>query len=710
MSNEKWVINVTINTHCKWSQLHYITNTLQQKGEYDAVKRTCFEMLLDVYPQGGSKVPDSSMTKKTRLRYNIYRFAWVIQIISLLGNGGNFDPLKNSCPFWSEGQCLPTNVQMRLQSEAKRLLQGISELWALETLEPTTDEALREYFVDLDVSLSEGHEYVPIGHMEDRLDWSLAPESPTDPPQTHSGNDPLIRSFTKATIGPQAPIGTIPSQTANELPFTEATTGRQAQIGLAPPQTANEPSLTQSRGVNDGAVLLASSDGSCASMKKDGGPSHGASLEHDDADDGQHHELSVHIDDDVLGADGEHVTHVDEAMAVDVTLQSDDVEREHVHLPESIINAFAGREGDPDSVVAKGEHLPLADAFFEATAGAIILYHQSTPDAVETRSSSPKSYAVHHGDQGDNFFITLEDPNEEMPSEHIDVCLSLLCKGMTGLKSKLYTTHACVVDTTFFATMQISNELRGYVEAERPTYGKKWEDVDFILAPCNVGGHWVVAKIDLVRWTIKVLDSVRTSDAKDNGVRAGQMTPLMTMMPIIWDQAGYFNNRCRKRRDLMPMPLDIHLPKAKVHQQNDSVSCSMFMIGSNTDNMKILTIYLSKRRGFTCSEAYKLRNALGGALAKMPRSLKPREFSDFMQRVDKPMCASLEVLGKLYWATINLTLQERSKFDRRSLWIDVHEHSEARTLHCIVLPYLLESPYDVMQLRPLTMGFNIEYG
>ncbi|WRX31737.1 RNA-dependent RNA polymerase [Theobroma cacao] len=31
-----------------------------------------------------------------------------------------------------------------------------------------------------------------------------------------------------------------------------------------------------------------------------------------------------------------------------------------------------------------------------------------------------------------------------------------------------------------------------------------------------------------------------------------------------------------------------------------------------------------------------------GALAKMPRSLKPREFSDFMQRVDKPMYASLE--------------------------------------------------------------------
>ncbi|EOY02755.1 Uncharacterized protein TCM_017153 [Theobroma cacao] len=128
------------------------------------------------------------------------------------------------------------------------------------------------------------------------------------------------------------------------------------------------------------------------------------------------------------------------------------------------------------------------------------------------------------------------------------------------------------------ATMQIQDELRGYVESERPTYAKKWEDVDFILEPCNVGGHWVVAKIDLMRWTIKVLDSARTSNAKDNKALVGQMTPLTTMMPFICHQASYFNNIRRKRRDLTPMPLDIHLPKAKVHQQNDSASCGMFMI------------------------------------------------------------------------------------------------------------------------------------
>ncbi|EOY00555.1 Uncharacterized protein TCM_010448 [Theobroma cacao] len=129
------------------------------------------------------------------------------------------------------------------------------------------------------------------------------------------------------------------------------------------------------------------------------------------------------------------------------------------------------------------------------------------------------------------------------------------------------------------STMEILDKLQVYVEGEKLTYGKKWEDVDFILAPCNVGGHWMVAKIDLVRWAIKVVDSARTLDVKDNEVRAAQMTPLTTIMLIISHQAGYFNKTRRKTRDLTPMPLEIHLPKAQVHRQDDSVSCGMFMIG-----------------------------------------------------------------------------------------------------------------------------------
>ncbi|KAF6158078.1 hypothetical protein GIB67_014872, partial [Kingdonia uniflora] len=42
-----------------------------------------------------------------------------------------------------------------------------------------------------------------------------------------------------------------------------------------------------------------------------------------------------------------------------------------------------------------------------------------------------------------------------------------------------------------------------------------------------------------------------------------------------------------------------------------------------------------------------------GSPAEMPRALKPREYPDFMERVEKPMYISTGVLGKLYRATIS---------------------------------------------------------
>lgn len=45
--------------------------------------------------------------------------------------------------------------------------------------------------------------------------------------------------------------------------------------------------------------------------------------------------------------------------------------------------------------------------------------------------------------------------------------------------------------------------------------------------------------------------------------------------------------------------------------------------------------------------------AKSGAPAEMPRSLRPREFPDFMERWDKPMYISNGVLGKLYRAAVS---------------------------------------------------------
>lgn len=116
----------------------------------------------------------------------------------------------------------------------------------------------------------------------------------------------------------------------------------------------------------------------------------------------------------------------------------------------------------------------------------------------------------------------------------------------------------------------------------------------------------MVVKIDLVRWTIKMVDSVSTSDAKENGVRAAQMAPLTTIMPIICHQINYFNKTHQKTRDLTSMPLDIHLPKAKVYRQNDSVNCGMFMIGYIDDILQSKNIRVKHNMIANMSRQYAL--------------------------------------------------------------------------------------------------------
>ncbi|OMO59796.1 RNA-dependent RNA polymerase, eukaryotic-type [Corchorus olitorius] len=73
-----------------------------------------------------------------------------------------------------------------------------------------------------------------------------------------------------------------------------------------------------------------------------------------------------------------------------------------------------------------------------------------------------------------------------------------------------------------------------------------------------------------------------------------------------------------------------------------------------------------KARSTKCLELADLHSmavdfAKTGAPAQMPKALKPREFPDFMQRTEKPTYISHGVLGKLYRATNNFIVEERSK-------------------------------------------------
>ncbi|KAJ7956264.1 RNA-dependent RNA polymerase [Quillaja saponaria] len=74
-----------------------------------------------------------------------------------------------------------------------------------------------------------------------------------------------------------------------------------------------------------------------------------------------------------------------------------------------------------------------------------------------------------------------------------------------------------------------------------------------------------------------------------------------------------------------------------------------------------------KARSKKCLELANLQSmavdfAKTGAPAEMPRVLKPREFPDFMERVDKPMYISNGVLGKLYRAIVESNMVARSSF------------------------------------------------
>ncbi|KAI4336114.1 hypothetical protein L6164_014683 [Bauhinia variegata] len=75
-----------------------------------------------------------------------------------------------------------------------------------------------------------------------------------------------------------------------------------------------------------------------------------------------------------------------------------------------------------------------------------------------------------------------------------------------------------------------------------------------------------------------------------------------------------------------------------------------------------------KARSRKCLELAELHSmavdfAKTGAPAEMPRTLKPRAYPDFMERMDKAMYTSTSVLGKLYRAVIESNLQMRSRFE-----------------------------------------------
>ncbi|EOY14033.1 Uncharacterized protein TCM_033152 [Theobroma cacao] len=347
VSRKKWAFNVAINTHCKWSQLHYITKTFQQKREYDMTKHACFGTLLEVYPQRYfcigllQNIMIRRITESQSMNHELWfvigkSMAWLSKqefyLITRLKFGLMPDVFKE--PYKVAADRIHARYWNRQEKVKVQALLDTFRGGNFQRPEDSTKMALVLIANNILFGQDYGRRVTPwlLSLVEDINAWNVFP-----------WGHYLWALETLEQIVDEASQKYFVDL---DVPLSE---GHQEVLHLT--------------------VLV---------------------VEHDDADDGHHHELGVHIHDDVLGASGEHVTHVDdvvnEAMAGDVTLQSDDAEREHVLLPKSIIDASTGREGDLDSVVAEGELLPPIEAFVKAIARAMVLYHQSLPDAVETQS------------------------------------------------------------------------------------------------------------------------------------------------------------------------------------------------------------------------------------------------------------------------------------------------------------------------------------
>ncbi|KAG5056691.1 hypothetical protein AAZV13_05G032300 [Glycine max] len=209
---------------------------------------------------------------------------------------------------------------------------------------------------------------------------------------------------------------------------------------------------------------------------------------------------------------------------------------------------------------------------------------------------------------------------------------------------------------------------------------------------CIIVGKVVVTKNPCLHpGDIRVLDAIYSEELEEKGLRDCLVFPQKGHRPhpnecsggdldgdlffISWD------------KDLIPCqteaPMDYtgRRPRIMDHKVTLEEIQQFFVDYMINDTLgAISTAHLvhadreqDKAKSRKCLELAELHSmavdfAKTGAPAAMPRVLKPREFPDFMERVDKPMYISKGVLGKLYRAIIESQMQIRYSF----VWSEKH--------------------------------------
>ncbi|CAI8609942.1 unnamed protein product [Vicia faba] len=201
---------------------------------------------------------------------------------------------------------------------------------------------------------------------------------------------------------------------------------------------------------------------------------------------------------------------------------------------------------------------------------------------------------------------------------------------------------------------------------------------------CIIVGKVVVTKNPCLHpGDIRVLDAVYNEELEENGLKDCLVFPQKGPRPhpnecsggdldgdlffVSWD-----NDLIPAQTD-NPMDYTGRRPRIMDHQVTLEEIHQFFVDYMINDTLgAISTAHLvhadrepEKARSRKCLELAELHSmavdfAKTGAPAEMPRALKPREFPDFMERFEKPMYVSKGVLGKLYRALVESTLQVRS--------------------------------------------------
>ncbi|XP_017985258.1 PREDICTED: uncharacterized protein LOC108663881 [Theobroma cacao] len=130
--------------------------------------------------------------------------------------------------------------------------------------------------------------------------------------------------------------------------------------------------------------------------------------------------------------------------------------------------------------------------------------------------------------EGLEYFRRLEKQNEWLDNQHIDACISIMCKWAHEHYPQLYKQKICILDTYFYLILLgLSHEMKPpssnktfkltqvvllehlleYAKGGSPPWGLQWHEVDLILVSCHFDDHWVVVHIYLLKWSMMLVDS-----------------------------------------------------------------------------------------------------------------------------------------------------------------------------------------------------------